>query len=108
MHMIPYTHGERPVTLPSSQLIPPAPGEYQAVHITVEAAALDLFIATIGQWFDDREEVIFVGSGSTYKEGIGFITLEWEECRVDTLFLRILDTTDFIVDYAVYIRSEEV
>jgi hypothetical protein len=108
MQMVPYSPGEMPITLPPAQLVPLAHGEFAAVHISIEVPALDMFIATIEQWFDDCEEVIFVDSGVSTKQGLGFITLEWEECQINPLFLKILGTTDFIIDYSVYVRSEEV
>ncbi len=108
MQMVPYVSGSMPATLPSAQLVPLNRGEFAAVHIQVETPALEQFIATIEQWFDDREEVIFVNSGVSSKENLGYVVLEWEECQPDPLFLRILATTDFIIDYSVYVRSEEV
>lgn len=108
MQMIPYSPGEMPITLPPAQLIPLARGEFAAVHIQVETPALEQFIATIEAWFDRREEVIFVSEGTSNKQDLGYVVLEWEECQPDPLFIRILETTDFIVDYSVYVRSEEV
>jgi hypothetical protein len=108
MEMIPYSPGgEMPIALPHAQLVPLDFGEFAVVHICIEVQAQQQFIAMVEQWFDNREEVIFVGSGVSSKEEIGYVVLEWEECQPDTLFLRILDTTEFITDYSVYVRSEE-
>lgn len=109
MHMIPYTRSEEmPATLPPAQLIPIGSGEFSAVHISIVASALNAFLDDVEAWFDDRDEVILVDSGVSSKQNVGYIVLEWEECQVDALFLKILKRTPFIVDYAVYVRSEEV
>lgn len=108
MNLVPYTPGgELPIMLSPGRLTPLDRGEFAAVNIQVESAAIEQFIATIEQWFDDREEVIFVNSGISQKQGTGFIVLEWEECEPDALFLKILDTTEIVIDYSVYVRSEE-
>ena len=84
------------------------PGEYQCVHFTVIAEQQEWVLEKIQRWFEDRDEIILVDSGVTSKEELGFITLEWDGCQIDPLFLAILRDEDFIEDYAVYIRSEEV
>lgn len=97
-----------PESLGETQRIPIGPGMFSAVHIFIEAAVLEQFIDTIERWFDDAEEVIFVDSGASRRQELGFVVLEWEECQINPLFLKILDTTEFIVDYSVYVRTEDV
>ena len=97
-----------PERLGETQLIPIGPGMFSGVHIFIEPALLEQFVATIERWFDDSEEVIFVDSGVSRKQGLGFVTLEWEECQINPLFLKILDTTEFITDYSIYVRTEDV
>ncbi len=84
------------------------PGEYQGVHFTMVAEQQAWVLEKIQRWFEDRDEIILVDSGMTSKAELGFITLEWDGCQIDPLFLAILRDEDFIEDYAVYIRSDEV
>jgi hypothetical protein len=82
-------------------------GQFQAVHLVIPANWLEMFLRKINMWFEDRDEVIFVASG-TSAQGMGFILLEWEGCRVDPLFLRILENEEMISDFTVYVREDEV
>jgi hypothetical protein len=97
----------------SNEVLPPASttqleaGQYQAVHFTVPSEQLAWYLEKIEVWFDDRDEVILVGSGISL-EGEGFIVMEWEECEIDPLFLKILQHEDVVSDVCVYTRSEEV
>jgi hypothetical protein len=90
--------------IPSTDTEPLEPGEYQAVHFTVPAEQLGWYLGKIEAWFEDRDEVILVGSGVTMG-GEGFIVMEWEECEIDPLFLKILEHEDEVTDVSVYTHS---
>lgn len=78
----------------------------QGVFITVAESALDLIVETFERWFSDREDVIFVDSGTTDKKpGLGFLIMEWTGYEIDRLFLDILDSTDVVEDYTAYGRE---
>lgn len=83
------------------------PGQFQAVHFFLAAQQLAWFISRIETWFEDRDEVILVGSGISAQEQ-GFIILEWEETTIDPLFLKILEYEESVLDICVYTRTEEV
>jgi len=93
--------------LPASPLEAIAPGQFQVVHFIVPGNWLDMFVRRINVWFQDRDEIIFVASGQSAM-GLGFIVLEWEECQVDRLFLKILEQDELVSDFYVYIREGEV
>lgn len=103
--MVPYTFLND--VIPVEDTEPLGPGQYQAVHFMVPVDQLSWYLQKIEVWFDDRDEVILVASGQSM-EGKGFIVMEWEECEIDPLFLKILDHEDAVMDVCVYIRSEEV
>lgn len=90
--------------IPATEIRQLEPGEYQAVHFTVPEEQLDWYLEKIEAWFEDRDEVILVGSGATMS-GEGFIVMEWEGCEIDPLFLRILEHDDEVTDFSVYTRS---
>ncbi len=97
----------------STEVLPPVStplleaGQYQAVHFTFAVEQLDWYLEKIEFWFEDRDEVILVGSGVSV-QGEGFIVMEWEECEIDPLFLKILAGEELVNDVCVYTRSEEV
>lgn len=104
--MIPYTF--------STEVLPSATGgnllgegQYQAVHFAVPADQLGWYLEKMELWFAESDEVILVASGISM-EGEGFIVMEWEECEVNPLFLKILESEESVSDVCVYIRSEEV
>jgi hypothetical protein len=103
--IVPYTFNS--AVLPESTGADLPAGTYQAVHFTFPAAQTGQFLANVERWFDSRDEVILVASGTT-AQGLGFIVLEWEECAVDPLFLSVLELDDDIEDFSVYTRDEEV
>jgi hypothetical protein len=74
----------------------------QGVHFTFDASHLDFLLATLERWFGERDEVILVDYGTTDKQGLGCIIMEWDGCNIDQLFLDILRTDDTIIDYTVY------
>ena len=94
--------------LPLPEGVTRQPGVYQGVHFTVEASQIDWILEKIERWFDTRDEIILVDAGVTEKAGDGFITLEWDGCQIDPLFLAILRDEPFVQDFAVYQRNEEV
>jgi hypothetical protein len=100
--LVPYTF-ETDI-IPTTDTDPLGPGEYQAVHFTLPAEQLDWYLEKIDAWFDDRDEVILIGSGITVG-GEGFIVMEWEECEIDPLFLKILEHEDTVTDISVYTHS---
>lgn len=93
---------------PAEAVVRLQPGEYQGVHFTMAAEQQAWVLEKIQRWFEDRDEIILVDTGVTSKAELGFITLEWDGCEIDPLFLAILRDEDLIDDYAVYTRSEEV
>jgi len=78
------------------------PGQVEGVSFTVEPDILEPLIATIAHWFEGRAEVRLVDYGTTDKQGLGYLMLEWDECRVDPLFLAILRDEETVIDYTVY------
>jgi hypothetical protein len=78
------------------------PGQVEGVFFTVEAEVHEPLIATIARWFEGRAEVRLVDYGMTDKQGWGYLMLEWDECRVDPLFLAILRDEETVIDYTVY------
>jgi hypothetical protein len=83
------------------------PGDVNGISITVEKGALEWIMAKIEEWFEERDEIALVGHGKTSKIGDGFITLEWDGCQVDPLFLKILEHEDQVIDYAEYNYGDE-
>lgn len=81
-----------------------APGQAQGVYIVLHPNVLDDIVGKIEQWFDTRPEVSVVDVGTSDKQGLGFIILEWMECAIDPLFLAILQSEEFISDYTTYAR----
>lgn len=104
--LVPYSFTT--AVLPPPQNITQQPGEYQGVYFTMEEDQREWVLEKIQRWFAERDEIILVDHGKTSKDALGFIVLEWDGCQIDPLFLAILQDEEFIVDYAVYMRSEEV
>lgn len=84
------------------------PGQCECIHFTLENAEdLDFILSKLDAWFDDREEVLLVDHGTT-DAGLGFIVLEWQECHIDPLFIRMLEVDeDYVDDFSVYTRDLE-
>jgi hypothetical protein len=101
MEMVPYT-GNRP----ANQQRLESTNAYECVVILVPDEHFDHIMRKIEAWFDDRDEIIFVGSGEMVKSDTSYIILEWEGVKVDPLFLKILSEEDMIEDYACYGRDE--
>ncbi len=77
-------------------------GRVQGVHITIEREHLALFLEKFNAWFEDRDEVVLVASGTSMRQQTGFIILEWEDYEIDPLFIKILDHEDIILDSCLY------
>jgi hypothetical protein len=100
-----------PYSFPT-QLEPPStlislPGQCQGVLFTLSLDLYEVLLAKIEGWFADRLEVVLVDHGTTDKQGLGFLLLEWQECAIDPLFLAILRDEEHILDYTVYGRFLE-
>lgn len=100
MELIPYT-GKRPRAQQ-----PLEAGAHQGVVILVSREHSQMIMDKIEAWFEERDEIIFVGSGQTAKARTSFIFLEWEEVEIDPLFIKILQNEEMIEDYIVYTREE--
>ncbi len=93
---------------PRSHQVSSLPGQVQGVYITLSTEVLDATSARFTGWFYGREEVAIVDEGTSDKQGIGFILMEWIECEIDPLFLAILRDEELIEDYTAYGRDLEV
>jgi hypothetical protein len=99
MDLVPYTGG-----VPELQ---ESTGMVQGIIITLspdDENRLDL-LSKIRRWFADRSEVTLVDRGSTDKQDLFFIILEWDGYAIDPLFIAILDEEDAIMDYTIYGRG---
>lgn len=99
MDLIPYTGSAPEVQQPT--------GMVQGIIITLspeDDARLDL-LSKIRRWFANRPEVTFIDHGSTDKQNLFFLILEWD--GYDPLFIAILEEEDAIVDYTIYGRENE-
>ncbi len=94
--------------LPPPQNVAMQPGEFQCVQFFFPVEQLDWLLEKLHRWFEDRDEIILVDSGRSAKSESAFIVMEWDGCQIDPLFLAILRDEQFIEDYAVYTRSEEL
>ena len=65
---------------------------------------LDL-LSKIRRWFANRPEVTLVDRGSTDKQELFFILLEWDGYAIDPLFIAILEEEDAIIEYTIYGRG---
>ena len=101
--IVPYDFSSE--TIPVEATAPLAEGQYQVVHFVLPVDRLQWFLQKIDVWFEDRDEVIMVASGVSM-EGEGFVVMEWEECEVDSLFLKILEHEEAITDVCVYVQEE--
>lgn len=80
-------------------------GQHQGIHFTFAADRLDWMLSKIRAWFEDCDEVILVGYGETQKDGLGFIILEWEECEINPLFIKLLQHEELIEDMSIYLAK---
>lgn len=93
---------------PRSQPVTTIPGQAQGVYITLYPDAVDAIAEKMARWFAGREEVDIVDVGTSDKQQLGFILIEWLECEIDPLFLAILREEELVGDYTVYGRHLEV
>jgi hypothetical protein len=99
---------DRITEYPRSHQVSALPGQVQGVYIALSTEILDATSARFAGWFHGREEDAIVDEGTSDKQGIGFILMEWSECEIDPLFLAILRDEEMIEDYMAYDRNLEV
>ena len=107
MGVIPYSFNGI-TEYPRSQQLPALPGQAQGVYITLHPDVVDDLSEKIAGWFADREEIQIVDFGTSDKQELGFLVIEWIECEIDQLFLAILRDEELVGDYTVYGRNLEV
>lgn len=83
------------------------PGQAQGLYITLHPDVVDETAAKLERWFADRPEVHIVDVGTSDKQGLGFVIMEWLECEIDQLFLAILNDEETVGDYTAYGRTLE-
>jgi len=103
MNVVPYSLESEYV--PSVELPTSTPGQAQGVYIVLHPHVLDNIVGKMEQWFEARPEVSVVDVGTSDKQGLGFIILEWMECAIDPLFLAILESEEYVGDYTTYART---
>jgi len=102
--VVPYSFDSDLQYMPSVQ-VQDAPGQAQGVYIVLHPDTIDEIEEKMHVWFEDRPQVQIVDVGTSDKQGLGFIILEWMECAIDPLFLSILRTEAWAGDYTTYIRN---
>ena len=93
---------EYPATVGNSE---ETPGEDQGVHIVTEASTMKGIYEMLARWFAPREDVMIVDYGTSDKQHLGFIKLEWCEGEPDQLFIDILNAEEAVLDYTLYSRE---
>ncbi|EFH82725.1 hypothetical protein [Ktedonobacter racemifer] len=82
------------------------PGQAQGIYITLhDPDAAEETAAMFDRWFATRSEISVVDYGTSDKQGLGFIIVEYLECDVDQLFTAILNDVAIVADYTVYGRD---
>src|SRR5215469_14665890 len=81
------------------------PGQALGVYITLHPQALEDLVPQIEGWFRGWPHVCIIDVGTSDKQGLGFLLMEWMECEVDPLFLAILRDDEAVGDYTVYARN---
>ncbi|MBA2395835.1 MAG: hypothetical protein H0V70_24165 [Ktedonobacteraceae bacterium] len=104
MNVVPYSFDSDVQYMPSIQM-QSAPGQAQGVYIVLHPDTIDEIEDKMQQWFEGRPQIQIVDVGTSDKQGLGFIILEWMECAVDPLFLAFLRTEAWAGDYTTYIRN---
>ena len=66
------------------------------------ASELEENLETVETWYEHRDDVVLVDSGTSAKKKWGFLIMEWEGTEPDRLFLDILRTDETIIDYGIY------
>lgn len=103
--MLPVPYSFQSPALPAEQSQPLQEGQRQGVHFTFPAEHAEYLLGKLRTWFADRDEVILVAHGTTDKEGLGFIILEWDGCEINYLFLAVLRDEDMIEDLSIYLAQ---
>ena len=80
-------------------------GHVQGVLITMERDAMDEYIPEFQGWFAERDEVEVIDFGTTDKQEVGCIMIEWYGYQIDPLFLTILAQREAVIDFVVYGRN---
>lgn len=114
MQLIPFIGGhtieEDPDDQPAPSEINPLPdGQSQVITIFCDLDNQPALTESFMLWFEDDEwdHVVYRGHGLSGKGGIAFITLEWEGCYIDALFIQQLRKEESVLDYVTYIREGE-
>jgi cobalamin biosynthesis Co2+ chelatase CbiK len=82
-------------------------GFRQGVHFTFSPDDLKFMLTTVERWFKKRDDVILVGHGTTSKQELAYIMLEWDEHFIDPVFLDILLEEERIHDVTIYTHDME-
>ncbi len=82
-------------------------GQVQGVYITLHPDAVEAMAEKMEGWFAGREEVEIVDVGTSDKQGLGFILIEWLGYEIDPLFLAILRDETAVGDYTTYGRAPD-
>jgi len=77
----------------------------QCVFFTMSLDFYQMLLEKIAGWFDGRAEVSLTDHGTTDKQGLGFLVLEWQGYEIDPLFLAILRDEEAVEDYTIYSRE---
>jgi len=83
----------------------PIPGRVQGVYITTHPDTAEPLAAILERWFATRPEVDVVDYGTSDKQHLGFVLLEWSECAIDRMFIDILNGEASVGDYTLYGRD---
>src|SRR5258708_5893522 len=76
--------------------------QVSVIYMTVASQALDPMRAVFERWFERREDVLVVDYGTSDKQEVSFLVVEFWECEPDQLFQDILDTEPLVDDYTIY------
>ena len=92
-----------------SEINPLPDGQSQIITIFCDPENQPALTESFMLWFEDDEwdHVVYRGHGLSGKGGIAFITLEWEGCYIDALFIQQLRKEEGVLDYVIYIREGE-
>ena len=110
-NLIPFGYTfEEPDDQPAPNEINPLPdGQSQVIVIFCEPDNQPALTETFMLWFEDEEwnHVVYRGHGLSSKQQLAFLTLEWEGCYIDALFIQQLRKEESVLDYVTYIREGE-
>jgi hypothetical protein len=101
MDMMPYSSGGAMVPRVGA----PLEGTHCVFFTMTSMEFYELLLEKLPAWFDGRDEVSLVDHGTTDKQGLQFIALEWDGYEIDPLFLAILRDEEVVEDYTVYSRE---